>query len=578
MKVIKSKSGFLKIISEYERSKIFVIRLPNLSIRGTRIKKKFLNSHLYRICQITNQITSIDALKKTVVFIGPMYLLPYIYHSIDKKYKFQHLVALRIKNPNFRKQFLSNEHLGLIIFSTLKNPFFNEVKLPYQYCKCCKNTVKDYGGKRHLLNSDGTRISDVWKEFDINESEEFPRKVLKIITKFTLGKRQNGITCLSLTKTRNFKRWNLDALDKEIINKLFPKTPKVNSIHTKTKTNIIFNEDVMTGFKKIPNNVIDLALVDPPYNLSIKYGKYRDNKNNDEYLAWNKNWIDQISRTMKNGGLLFFVNIPQWTLEIFPYLQSRLSFQGWIVWSAWSMPGGRMVPSHYPILCFSKGENFKTFNKPKKFRKDIELNEIVFPLNYGYCIRSWCIRRRTHKMKNDRKPLSDLWYDTHRIRHNSFRYNHPTLMPQKLAKRIMLLFSNKNDLILDCFNGVGTTTLVAQKLRRNFIGIEKNHSYYKTSVDRHSIFSAGGDPFEKTKAKSTSINKGYRPIKYQTQVPKTVLQLEVKNVAKKLGHCPSKSELRKYGKYPLRIYYDNFRDWPEITVATRRTGIKMKRK
>lgn len=573
MKVIKATKKFQKIISEYERSKVFIIRLPNLSINEIIVKKNFQNSSLYKICQITNQITSTGFLNKTIVFIGPMYLLSYIYHSVNKQYKFQHLVALRIKTLNFKKRFLPNEHLGLIIFSTRKNPSFNETKLPYQYCRCCKRTVKDYGGKRHLLNSDGTRISDVWKEFAISESQVFSKEVLKIIKKFTLGKVQNGITCLSLKKYNDFRKYNLNALDEEITKKLVPTVTKINSIHNKTRKNIIFNQDVMAGFKKIPNNTVDLALIDPPYNLSIKYGKFRDNKGRDEYLSWIKSWINQISRTLKNGGLLFFVNTPQWSLEIFPYLQKRLSFQGWIVWSAWSIPGGNMVPAHYPILCFSKGKNLKTFNKPKKFLKDVESNELLHPLTYGYCIRSVCLARRNHKMKTDRRLLSDLWYDIHRIRHNLFRYNHPTLMPQKLAKRIILLFSKPNDVVLDCFNGVGTTTLVAQKLKRNFIGIEKNASYYNTSIDRHTILSAGGDPFEKSKAKSTSVNKGYRAVKHQNQEPKYLLQLQVKEVARKLGHCPSKSELRKFGKYPLKVYYDNFRDWAEITVATRRTGI-----
>jgi len=177
-------------------------------------------------------------------------------------------------------------------------------------------------------------------------------------------------------------------------------------------------------------------------------------------------------------------------------------------------------------------------------------------------------------MKNDRRALSDLWTDIHRIRHNSFRYNHPTLMPQKLAKRIIFLYSKKSDVVLDCFNGVGTTTLVAQKLGRKYIGIEKNSSYFKTSIERHRELSRGGDPFEKSNGKSTSSNKGYKPVKFQNKVPKWELQVEVKRVASKLGYCPSRSELRKYGKYPLGVYYDNFRDWAEITVATRRTGLR----
>ena len=181
---------------------------------------------------------------------------------------------------------------------------------------------------------------------------------------------------------------------------------------------------IFQGFKKIPDKSINLALIDPPYNLAIKYGHFRDQLEDKKYITWSKGWIDEISRTLKPGGILFLVNIPKWSIELFPYIQKQLTFQGWIVWDAWSVPTGRMVPAHYPILCFSKGKMKQPFNNTTKFIKiNDELFDLLRPLNYGYCIRGKCVRRRTKKMKNDRRALSDLWTDIHRIRHNSFRYN-----------------------------------------------------------------------------------------------------------------------------------------------------------
>ena len=149
-------------------------------------------------------------------------------------------------------------------------------------------------------------------------------------------------------------------------------------------------------------------------------------------------------------------------------------------------------------------------------------------------------------------------------------------MPQRLARRLVLLFSSEEDTVLDCFNGVGTTTLVASSLNRRFIGIENDPEYFKTSLERHKILDMGDDPFARKIAKSTSSAKGYRKKRAQSQVPKRTLQMEVKRVADMLGHCPSKKELKKMGKYPLKVYFDNFEDWAEITVATRRTGIGKK--
>ena len=51
-------------------------------------------------------------------------------------------------------------------------------------------------------------------------------------------------------------------------------------------------------------------------------------------------------------------------------------------------------------------------------------------------------------------------------------HRHPAMFPEELPRRLMELFSYKNDIVLDPFNGAGTTTLVAWKLHRRFIGVD----------------------------------------------------------------------------------------------------------
>lgn len=572
---LESNVNLEKTHRQINESKTVVFRLPDLKIKDIQINQRNLKlNKLVKICNAVNYLTSDNTLTKDIFFIGPLHLLAFVYHSINEQYNFQYLVAIRTKSIRKTKGFLPNEHLGVAIFSTRKAASYSSVKQKYQFCKCCGKTLKDYGGKTHLLNADGTRMSDVWKDFVINENEKFPQKILKIIKK--------------LTKTPNSKLMKVSLYDIDKINKLsitqsnflaeiVPKQTNTKSIKSSLKKNRIYNSDVLEGLAKIPDRSIDLALVDPPYNLDIKYGKISDLKDNSDYITWMMQWTKEISRTLKDGGVICLVNIPQWTLEIFPSLLQNLKYRGWVVWDAWSVPNRTLIPAHYPILCFSKGNKIKSLNlKPLENSASSDLFDVVHPLNYGYCVRSACLNKRTEKMKNDRKLLTDLWHDIHRIRHNSFRYNHPTLMPQKLAKRIINIFSKPGDVVLDCFNGVGTTTLVAEKLHRNYVGIEKSPSYYNTSLHRHFVQSLGKDPFDKQKAGSTSTQKGYRKVKHQKQVQKKTLQLEVKRVAEKLGRCPTEKELVRLGEYPLKLYYDNFRDWAEITVATRRTGLKIK--
>jgi DNA modification methylase len=67
---------------------------------------------------------------------------------------------------------------------------------------------------------------------------------------------------------------------------------------------------------------------------------------------------------------------------------------------------------------------------------------------------------------------------------NMKTYNHPAMFPEELVKRAIKLFSFKNDIILDPFNGAGTTTAVARKLERKYLGIDISEEYCNTATER----------------------------------------------------------------------------------------------
>ena len=67
-------------------------------------------------------------------------------------------------------------------------------------------------------------------------------------------------------------------------------------------------------------------------------------------------------------------------------------------------------------------------------------------------------------------------------------YGHPAMFPEELVERCLKLFSFKGDIVLDPFNGAGTTTFVANKLGRKYIGIDMSETYCKTARERISKF------------------------------------------------------------------------------------------
>jgi site-specific DNA-methyltransferase (adenine-specific) len=196
------------------------------------------------------------------------------------------------------------------------------------------------------------------------------------------------------------------------------------------------------------------------------------------------------------------------------------------------------------------------------------------PLADGYCLRASCVAERQRAKVNDRGPLTDVWGDVFRLKHNSRRVDHPTQLPPQLLYRLIALFTRPNEAVLDCFNGAGTTTLAAHQLGRRFLGIEKSPKYCEMALARHAEIRSGIDPFRKAERELTAKNSPVpRMPKQKYDVPKKTLQLEAKRVAASLGHLPSRAELVQHGKYPIRYYDEYFASWGEVCAAARTTGM-----
>ncbi|MEA2064916.1 MAG: site-specific DNA-methyltransferase [Patescibacteria group bacterium] len=79
--------------------------------------------------------------------------------------------------------------------------------------------------------------------------------------------------------------------------------------------------------------------------------------------------------------------------------------------------------------------------------------------------------------------LSDVWNDIHRIRHKKRRNEHPCQLPIPLLERMILMTTDKNDIVLDPFMGTGTTAVAAKQLSRNYIGIELDDDYVRIAKE-----------------------------------------------------------------------------------------------
>jgi site-specific DNA-methyltransferase (adenine-specific) len=287
----------------------------------------------------------------------------------------------------------------------------------------------------------------------------------------------------------------------------------------------------------------------------------------------------ELIRVLRPGRTIAVLNIPLWSVRHFQFLQQVAGFQNWIAWDALSYPVRKIMPAHYSILCFTK-------DKPRPIPGLINGSQLpdrwampsipdpLLPMAEGFCLRETCIQQRRQQKVNDRGILTDLWWDIHRLKHNTRRVDHPCQLPPQLLYRLIALFTEPGEVVLDCFNGAGTTTLAAHQLGRRYLGIDISEEYIELARSRHVELQNGIDPFRKADRALTAKNSPVpRMPKRRYEIPKKTLQLEVKRIAEALGHLPTREEVIQYGRYPIRYYDEYFVSWGEVCAAARTTGM-----
>lgn len=470
----------------------------------------------------------------------------------------------------YKEKTLPKNHAALIVLTRYKKTLHHtKTRIKYTYCPACNRTTKDYGGKKHTYHEYGTLMSDVWRDIEYNPHQGVDTIVDRLRNIFGLEPHKYlyliNFHChreLFQVENKNNQKLESYSIPDQIINQ--------NMVHL---SNHLFNEDCIEGLSRLPENSVDFCFADPPYNLKKQYDRWDDSLESIQYFEWCDRWLSELCRVLKPGRTLAVLNIPHWAVRHYQYLTSKMQFQAWIVWEGLSFPVRMIMPAHYTILCFSKGTP-KALPGLTTQKKEFLEYSYLNPLDELYCLRAGCVSKRRDQSINDRKNLSDLWHDIHRLKHNSRRVDHPCQLPPLLMRRLFALFTELDEIILDCFNGAGTSTLVAYQMKRKFIGIEISKQYHDIALERHRQLEEGIDPFAKgnktPKAKNNSVQ---RLPKKKYQVSKKTLQLEVRKIANEMGRLPTRDEVIKLSQFPIEYFDEYFISWGEVCAAARTTGM-----
>ena len=243
-------------------------------------------------------------------------------------------------------------------------------------------------------------------------------------------------------------------------------------------------QDALRALEKIPDNCVDLMIVDPPYNLTKNFGSsvFREMKN-DEYSKWLDKWLKKTVRILKDDASVYIC--ADWKTSIaIPYvagkyfvLQNRIS---------WEREKGRGAKNNWKNCL----EDIWFFTKSQNYKFNLDKVKILRPVLAPY-------RDETNAPKDwfekDMQKLrlthpSNIWTDISvPFWSMSENTSHPTQKPEKLIAKLVLASSDEGDVVFDPFVGSGTTAVVAKKLKRHFIGIEKEKEYVALAIRRLEI-------------------------------------------------------------------------------------------
>ena len=283
------------------------------------------------------------------------------------------------------------------------------------------------------------------------------------------------------------------------------------------QTNVFHLQDCIEGMMSLPEKSIDTVVTSPPYNLNIKYSKYKDMKPRDQYLSWLHDVFVGVDHCLKDDGHFFlnvgYSNIDPWVgMDVANVARDIFVLQNNIAWvksihiktiRATKKQLHNTTFGHFKPIS-SKRFTCPTWEHLFHFTKsgNVEIDRLAVGVKYEYYQEN--IRGEEDKPKSNPKDSvlyeedieveggksnlrdkGNSWfmpYET--INTKDLRGNHPATFPEKLVEDCLKLTGIQNGVVLDPFMGTGTTAVAAAKNDWDFIGYDIDEEYVDFSKKR----------------------------------------------------------------------------------------------
>jgi site-specific DNA-methyltransferase (adenine-specific) len=263
--------------------------------------------------------------------------------------------------------------------------------------------------------------------------------------------------------------------------------------------NRVLNGDTIEVMSEMPEGWVDLIVTSPPYNVGIQYDTHNDEIVMDEYWEWSEKWLTEAYRLLKDDGRMA-INIPYevnvqarggrvfFASELYQVMKKvGFKFYGIVdleedsphrskttAWGSWMSPSAPYIynPKECVILAYKK-------NHIKKVKGEPQWKGEPYLTEEG--------KNKVAYSEQDKKEFMELVFgqwkyfaDTRSLTKATFSMD----IPEKAIK----ILSYRNDIVLDPFNGSGTSCVAAVVHDRRWVGIELSENYCEIAKQRIQSF------------------------------------------------------------------------------------------
>ena len=232
-------------------------------------------------------------------------------------------------------------------------------------------------------------------------------------------------------------------------------------------------QDLFEILAYLPHQFVDLLFIDPPYNLSKSFnGRNFKAMSPAGYETWLASWLGGLVKTLKPAASVYICGDWQSSAAIQRAAGEYFTVRNRITWEREKGRGARAnwKNAAEDIWFCTLGDTY-TFNvEAVKLKR-----RVIAPYTEEGRPKDWTESaagrfRLTHP--------SNIWTDlTVPFWSMPENTDHPTQKPEKLLAKLILASSNPGDVVFDPFLGSGTTSVVAKKLGRHYVGVEIDETY-----------------------------------------------------------------------------------------------------